>query len=248
MTRSNRPDIDPANNGTLAGAIRFAFKKLFSDVNGMLPAQIMKYDRTKNRAQVQILVSMVGTDGSLISRPQVASIPVLVLGGGDLMLSFPLKAGDLGWIVANDRDISLFLQTYTQTPPNTARMANFADAMFIPDRMRDYVISGDDVNNLVLGTADGNVKIALGAGGVTIEAMNGVNNSKIAMTPSGINLTATGGGTSGINITGAGIVFTGVVSGFTLGGDINALGIPGGMHVQGNFSASGTITPNVPPP
>ena len=96
MSNSN-PSIDPANNNSLVGTISFAFSKLLQQVNGMLPAQVIAYDRIANRVQVQLLITIVGTDGSQTPRPQIATLPVMVMGGGGFTLSFPLKEGDFGW-------------------------------------------------------------------------------------------------------------------------------------------------------
>lgn len=164
----NPPDIDPSNNGTLAGLLRFSMKKFMQNVDGMLPAQVMSYDRDNNRVQVQVLIQMVTTGGQKISRFQLAQIPVLILGGGNLFISFPLKTGDLGWILANDNDISLFLQTYTETPPNTPRVSSFSDAMFIPDIMHDYTINDEDTDSMVISNLDGTVRIAISEEKVTI--------------------------------------------------------------------------------
>lgn len=166
----NPPDIDPANNDSLSGLMRFAFYKLLQGVNGMLPAKVIAYDRTTNRVQVQLLIAVVTTNGAQISRPQIASLPVLVLGGGGFMLSFNLNPGDLGWVIANDRDISLFLQTYHQSAPNTGRIKNFADGLFVPDIMTGYTINSEDASNAVLQSTDGTVKISLGTGKITISA------------------------------------------------------------------------------
>lgn len=170
MNTGNNPDIDPANNESLAGTLQFAFYKLLQGVNGMLPAQVIAYDRTKNRVQVQLLIAVVGTDGSQISRPQLASIPVLLLGGGNFFLSFNLNVGDLGWVIANDRDISLFLQTYSEAAPNTGRIKNFSDGVFIPSVMTGYTIASEDNANAVLQSLDGTVKISLGVGTIKVEA------------------------------------------------------------------------------
>lgn len=167
---NNNPSLDPANNGSLAGAIQFAFSKLMQGVDGMMPAQVVSYDRTTNRARVQILITLITTDGSQIPRPVVASVPVLVAGGGGFILSFPIKAGDMGWVIASDRDISLFLQNYTQTQPNTFRSKNFADGLFIPDAMRGYTINGDDTDNITLQNLDGSVVISLSETAVNIKA------------------------------------------------------------------------------
>ena len=90
MSNSN-PSIDPANNTSLVGSITFAFKKLMQGLNGMLPAQVINYDRSTNRVQVQLLINVVATDMTQVPRPQLASLPVFVFGGGGFRLSFPLK-------------------------------------------------------------------------------------------------------------------------------------------------------------
>ena len=168
----NPPDIDPANNESLAGTMQFAFYKMLQSVNGMLPAQVIAYDRSTNRVQVQLLIAVVTTRGMQISRPQLASLPVLVLGGGGFMMNFNLEEGDLGWVLANDRDISIFLQSYEESAPNTARVKNFADGLFIPDIMKGYTIAPGDIaaGAAVLQSVDGTVKITLQTGKITISA------------------------------------------------------------------------------
>jgi hypothetical protein len=170
MNSGNSPDIDPANNESLAGTLQFAFYKLMQNTNGMLPAQVIAYKRETNRVQVQLMIAVMTTQGAQVSRPQLASIPVLALGGGDFFINFNLKKGDLGWVLANDRDISLFLQTYQETAPNTGRVKNFADALFIPDVMKGYTIT--DTNAMVIQNLAGTVKITLSSDTINITAPN----------------------------------------------------------------------------
>lgn len=170
MISGNQPDIDPANNESLAGTLQFAFQKLMQNVNGMLPAQVIKYDRITNRVQVQLMITVVTTSGAQVARPQIASLPVLLLGGGGFFLGFNLNPNDLGWVIANDRDISLFLQTYQQTAPNTGRIKSFSDGLFIPSVMTGFTIAGGDSNNTVLQSLDGSIKITLGSGAVSVSA------------------------------------------------------------------------------
>ena len=171
----NNPSINPADNYSLVGTLQFAFNKMLQSVNGMLPAQIISYDRATNRAEVQILITILTTNGSQVPRPTVASVPVLLMGGGNYFLSFPLKVGDYGWIFASDRDISLFLQSYSQSPPNTVRVKNFSDGLFIPDVMTGYTINSEDDNNFVIQSLDGTTKIAVGDDAITIESGTLIN-------------------------------------------------------------------------
>lgn len=166
----NIPSIDPANDGDFLGAMRHIMGKELQSMNGMLPAKVIAFDRTKNRVTVQPLIMLLTTSNTTVARASIASIPVYQIGGGGFILNFNLKAGDLGWIKANDRDISLFLQSYDISAPNTVRKFSFSDAVFYPDVMKDYTIAGEDAENAVLQNLDGSVKISLSQTGVKITA------------------------------------------------------------------------------
>ena len=208
MNSYANPDIDPANNGTLAGTLQFAFYKLMQSVNGMLPAQVVSVNAERTRVQVQLLIAVVTTEGVQVSRPQIASLPVFTIGGGGLFLSFPLNPGDLGWVLANDRDISLFLQTYNETAPNTGRVKDFADGVFIPDVMRNYTINSEDNASAVLSSIDGTVRIAIHptgikitSGAITIDADSTIDGT--------LHATGTITGDAGANLSGT-IALTGL--------------------------------------
>lgn len=155
------PSRDPANSDSLLGLARQVLDKFLQNVDDMLPARVVSYDRATNRAMVIPMVKVLTTDGRQIGRAQVASIPAMMFGGGGAALSFNLQAGDLGWIKANDRDISLILQGYADGAPNTLRKHSFQDAVFIPDVMTGLTIAGEDAGNAVLQTVDGAIKVAL---------------------------------------------------------------------------------------
>lgn len=236
--RSNSPDIDPANNGSLAGTLQFCLQKFMQNVNGMLPAQVISYDRTTNRAQVQLLIAMVTTQGFQVSRPQIASIPVMVFGGGNYFLSFPLVTGNLGWVLANDRDISLFLQTYKEAAPNTYRINNFSDGVFIPDIMTGYTIADEDENSVVIQSLDGTRKISLQSDRIKLTA-------PLVEITGGLQVdgVVTGVGAGAITINSPVVMTEGV----TISGGVgNALMVTGNERVVGNITASGSITPDVP--
>lgn len=160
---NNPPSIDPANEDNLPGLFRHVFNKLMQGVDGMLPARIVAVNDDRNNPRVTVLplINIVTTGGGQVSRAQIASIPVFQFGAGGYMLSFPLNPGDLGWILASDRDISIFLQSYNQSQPQTFRKQNFADSLFIPDAMRGFTIDAEDADNPVFQKADGSVRLAL---------------------------------------------------------------------------------------
>lgn len=156
-----QPSMNLSNLADPIGTIRLVLNKFLAGVDDMLPAEVLSYDRAKNIARVQPLIIMVTTDDIQVKRAEVAAIPVLQLGGGGFVASFPIVAGDLGWIKANDRDISLFKQSHKSAPPNTQRKHSFSDALFIPDSMMQGVtIAPEDSGNLVVQNKAGTVKIS----------------------------------------------------------------------------------------
>lgn len=162
MTQTNYPpSIDPSSRGDFSGIVRFLLTKWLQKTDDMLPATVVSYNRITNRATVQPIISVVTTSNTLIQRGVIASVPVFQYGGGGFVWSTPLNAGDLGWIKANDRDISLFLQSLQNSPPNTGRLHSFENGMFYPDTMfRNVTIA--NVAKAVWQNLAGTVGIFLG--------------------------------------------------------------------------------------
>lgn len=161
MTINAIPSKDPANDGDLGGVFGFILRKHMQVVQGQLPAQVLSYDRVTNTANVRPLVALMTTEGDSIQRASIARVPVVSFGGAGYVINFPLKPGDLGWIEASDRDISLFMQNLVESAPNTKRMHSFEDARFLPDIMRQYTIDNEDSEAMVIQTTDATVRIVL---------------------------------------------------------------------------------------
>lgn len=172
MAENANPSLNPANTGSLTGLMRGVLDKFLQSVDDCLPAQVVSYDRATNRATIQPLIMVLTTDDQKVSRAQIRSVPVFQIGAGGHILSFNIKAGDLGWLKATDRDISLFMQSLKKSAPNTLRKHSFEDAVFFPDPVRNYVIAGEDQENCVLQNMDGSVKISLGDDSIKIKATN----------------------------------------------------------------------------
>lgn len=159
MSELNQPSRDPANDGSMIGMMRQVLDKFLQQVDDMIPARVIAFDRNSNRVQVQPLVMLMTTGGQNVVRAQLASLPVVQIGGGGFVINFPLKAGDFGYIKANDRDISLVMQSGGMAAPNTVRKHSFEDAVFIPVVDRGFTIA--DPDGVCLQTVDGNTAIVL---------------------------------------------------------------------------------------
>lgn len=184
--------------------------------NKLIPARILQYNRTTNVATVQPLVMLVDVNDNARTRNQIASAPVLSLGGGGFTVNFPLKDGNLGWILAADKDISTFLENLAPAPPNTMRKHRFEDSWFVPDVFRKYVINAEDDANMVITSVDGTTRVSIGEGVVNITAPGSARVTTPTWTLDG----------------------DGVVTGnFTIQKNLTVTGM---TNVNGGFSATGT--------
>ncbi|WP_127958845.1 Gp138 family membrane-puncturing spike protein [Serratia microhaemolytica] len=229
MAETHLGSIDPGARESLAGVIEFAIKKSLQRTDVQLPAVVISYDREKNLAMVKPLISRLTTAGDPVERPTIASIPVLSLGGGGISVTFPLKSGDLGWIEASDRDISLFMQSKASSRPNTLRLHEFSDARFIPDVFNRYTLPSHADDEAIIQHTNGTTFI--GISGNRIRGVTGgssatltestvnvkTGSAEIAMANSEIVLSVGG---SKITITETGITINGVS--FTTAGAVSS--------------------------
>lgn len=173
------PSRNPADSDDAAGIFRVVIDKFLRDLENQLPARVVSYDEARNVVTVKPLIMLLDTDNQPHSRANVPDIPVFQLGSGQALLRFKLRPGDLGWIVASDRDISIFRQRLVESPPNTLRIHDFSDSVFMPDAMRNFTINAADENaRAILQNNDGSVRVS-------------IFDDKLELTGPNINITGT---------------------------------------------------------
>lgn len=166
--------INPADKKDMSGGLRSILGKfLASEMENKLPCRVVAVRGDRQRVTVKPLIAKLADSGDgivSVSRETLASVPVEALGAGNVVLSFNVSVGDLGWIDACDRDISEFLRTYKESNPDTMRMYDFNNGVFIPDIMTGYTISDGDEGAALLQTRDGSVKVAIHADKAVVKA------------------------------------------------------------------------------
>ena len=116
---------------------------------------------SRKEVTVRPMIKLVDKSGNTIDRAVIEGVPVYSSGAGNILISVPLAVGDLGWLHASDRDISLFLQSHEDSEPPTARMHNFSDAYFEPDIMYNFEVAEEDAAAIVIQNRTGTVKISI---------------------------------------------------------------------------------------
>ena len=172
MSDNQNPSLqqDPASGAGLSGAFQFILRKALQNTDGMLPATVIAATPDRMFVTVRPQIMVVGTDQKLtVSRAQVAKVPVFHMGAGGFVLTFPVKPGDPGWIIASDRDISLYIQSNKEAKPNTPRLHSFEDGLFIPDAARLFTLAAGEGANVVLQSIDGTAFVSVGAAQIKIK-------------------------------------------------------------------------------
>lgn len=220
------PSYNTADILSETGQLEFFQKILFMKMEKVAPAQIISYDRDKNRATVQILNYSITSTGDKIARKPLNDIPVQVFGGGEFCLSFPIKQGDIGFLIASDSDISVWKKLLQLFAPATYQKHRYKDGIFFPLILNGFTFSADENNAVLLTSTDGNTKISLKPDYITISAKNTVINTTI----------------SEINATTATITAQSTINGnLTVNGNITSTGIIKGSSVIDNSGATGTF-------
>lgn len=187
------PGYNPADANTLNGLNNIMQDKFAMGIECAIPGIIQSYDKTTNRATIKPAITGVASQGQKVSKPAYTNIPVLQLSGGGAVISFPIKQGDTGWLIACDRNISIFKQNLTESAPNDLRKHKFEDSFFIPDSINgqgtdDLTIDAGDENNLALKVSDNK--------NLTINGTNGLNGTYTIT--NGTKITVTKGIITGI--------------------------------------------------
>lgn len=150
-----------ARKDNLSGLLEAFQNKLEIELEKKLPCIVESVSDDRTRVTVKPLIAIVGADGATMPRGSIDNITVFQMGAGGLVISAPVKIGDLGWVNACDRDISLFLQSYEQSDPPSFRRHSFSDGVFYPDVMKGFSIDAEDADAIVIQTLDGSVRVAV---------------------------------------------------------------------------------------
>ena len=220
------PSYNTADILSESGQLEFFQKILFMKIEKVAPAQIMSYDRKKNRAVVQVLNYSITSTGEKITRKPLNDIPVQIFGGGDFCLSFPIKQGDIGLIIASDGDISVFKKLLQIFAPATYQKHKYKDGIFFPLILNGFTFSTDDENAVLLTSIDGNTKISLKPDYITLTAENTIINTTSAE----------------INATTATITAQSTINGdLTVNGNITSTGTVTGSSIVDTSGATGVF-------
>lgn len=183
--------------------VRAAVDAARSQTFTSLPAKVVSYDAGKQtiKAQITVKAYIQQEDGSTkaVDYPQLEDVPVQFPGGGDQVMTFPVKAGDEVLISFASRSVDSWQQSGGDQAPQDAGMNNlsagFAQLGF---RSQPSAAKLTDVSTsaVEMRSVDGQTRVSVSqAGGMSV-----ATNKSVSVTAAqGVTMS---GGAGNINFTG----------------------------------------------
>ncbi len=181
---------NPFDNN-IYSVINNAIKRAMSRLQTCIPA-IVKEVRDRNTVIVLPAVQQSNSDWDAVDWAEI-KLPVYSPLGSGITMSFPLTAGDTGWIIAGDLDPSLFFQDVS-APAKQAFFDRhkYIYGFFIPTNLGQYSLSTED-GVWTITSLDGKTKIELGEG-INLETDKAlkIKGNNVSIESSGNNVTIDG--------------------------------------------------------
>ncbi len=155
---------DNVSSPSWASVIARGIDDRLCDIHVAMPGRVEKVingkpTRVDVKVMIQQTVELEDGDGELIAvgAPVLPSVPVAILQGGGFFISVPVKVGDFGQIIFNERAIDRFRATGEVTPPGDNRCHSYAGATFWPGGLvpASAEVADAHPDNLVIGRDGG---------------------------------------------------------------------------------------------
>jgi len=188
---------------SLGELITAAVDKAKSQMVTSLPVKVVSYDPAKQtiKAQITVKAYVQQEDGSTkaVDYPQLEDVPVQFPGGGDQVMTFPIKEGDEGLVSFSSRSVDSWQQSGGDQAPQDAGMNNLSSGFFQPGfRSEPSAKKLTDVSTsaVEMRSVDGNTRVSVSqAGGMSVATNKAVSVSAAQ----GVTMS---GGAGGMDISG----------------------------------------------
>lgn len=112
--------------------IRQAISSQLCSVHTCLPAEIVTYDFSVQKATVQPLLRKRYRDGTVQSLPEITNVPVIFPRSSTFSMHYPLNQGDNVMLLFSERSIDQWLNQGGEITPLDTRKFDLSDAIAIP--------------------------------------------------------------------------------------------------------------------
>lgn len=126
---------DRKETPSLAKVIQDMVDKQLMDLHTAMPGTIVSYDYGTNMAVVQPALKRKFKNTAATNLPLISNVPVYFPSVGKAHIRFPVKAGDEGQIVFQERSIDKWMSLGGQVDPEDPRKFHLSDAVFYPGKL-----------------------------------------------------------------------------------------------------------------
>lgn len=168
---------------TMSDAIDLAVLYQLGNVHTALPASIVSYQYTQQRASVQPLLNKSWGDGTNQVMPIINDVPVIFPKSGGASLTFPVNPGDTCLLLFIERSTDLWKSEGGQVTPDDGRKFDLSDAVAIMG-LFPFSDSTQAINNTdVFLTFKGSYFQIKSSGDIVINTSGtiGIGNSSVAL-------------------------------------------------------------------
>ena len=154
-----------------------------TDIHISIPAKIVSYDYTKQKAKVQPLLNEKYNDGEIKKPPVIHNVPVIHPASGGASITFPVAVGDKVLLSFSEKSLEEWLVNGEQVTPEDPRRNDLTDAVAIIG-LRDFRSVSPANNNTDLLVKYEGSELKLKPSGVI-----DITSSNLNMTVDNINVT-----------------------------------------------------------
>lgn len=135
---------------TLQILLKQAFDHEISNIHTALPGVIVKYDDTKQQAEVRPTIQKKYYNNKVVNMPVITNVPIVFSRSKDAFIKFPLKAGDGVLLIFSERSLERWLSNGGIVEPGTNRKFDISDCIAIPGLFSFAEPAPTTGNNLVM--------------------------------------------------------------------------------------------------
>lgn len=159
--------------------LNLIIERAISKINTTLPAKIVKYDFTKQKASVQPLINYVSQEGEEVELPIINNVPVKMPRSGGAIIKLPVNVGDYVELSFHQRSLEEWLRDGKQSTPDDPRTYDLTDATATiglnPFSETSPASNNEDVEVIYAGSSiviKKNGDINIKGGNINVEATN----------------------------------------------------------------------------
>ncbi len=146
--------------------LRIAIESKLIDLHTALPVEVVSFNSTKQTVTCKIVVKRIKQTDVVEEFPLLVDVPVAFTQTKEFAITFPIKAGDTGQVLFNERQIDNWEINGDILPPDDARMHSLSDGVFYPQLTNQKKnIPNFNTTDLEIRTNNSNGKICIAPNG-----------------------------------------------------------------------------------